>query len=111
MLEPTAGLALLCLAQGDCAGALAEVEKILNHLGQGGALTGTEEPFRIRFSCFDVLNRAGDPRAAAVLTEAQAELQAQAARIQDDGARRRFLHDVPHHRAIMTAWAERSGSS
>ena len=105
-LEPTAGLALLCLAQGDAAGAIAEVEKILLHLTAGGRLDGTEEPMRIHLACHQVLSSAGDVRAGAVLSAAHAELQAQAQRIADPGARHRFLHDVPHHHAISVAWAE-----
>ena len=107
-LEPTAGLALLLLAQGRTAEAAAEVEKILVHLAAGGRLDGTEEPFRIRLSCYQVLSRAGDARADAVLTDAHAELQAHALRLADATTRRQFLHDVPHHRAITVAWAGRA---
>jgi hypothetical protein len=104
-LEPTAALARLSLARGDRAGALEEVEKILHHLSEGGDLNGTEEPFRIRLSCYEVLHPSDDPRAFDVLDEAHAALQAQAACIVDDATRERFLHDVPHHHAIVTAWA------
>ena len=104
-LEPTAGLALLSLAQGDAAGAMAEVEKILAHLAAGGRLDGTEEPLRISLACHRVLAEAGDPRAAGVLATAHADLSARAQRIADPQARQRFLHDVPHHRAIVLAHA------
>ena len=105
-LEPTAGLALLCLAQGDAAGAIAEVEKILAHLEAGGRLEGTEEPMRIHLACHQVLSSRGDPRADAVLTRVHTELQTQAHRIVDPSTRHRFLHGVPHHHAISVAWAE-----
>ena len=100
-----AGLALLSLVQGDAAGALAEVEKILAHLAAGGRLDGTEEPLRISLACHRVLAEAGDPRAAGVLATAHADLSARARRIADPDARQRFLHDVPHHRAIVLAHA------
>jgi predicted ATPase/class 3 adenylate cyclase len=109
-LEPTAGLARLLLAQGRTAEAVTEIEKILGHLAAGGRLDGTEEPFRIRLSCHEVLSRAGDERADTVLADAHAELQAHALRLVDAATRRQFLHDVPHHRAISEAWAERAGS-
>ena len=107
-LEPTAGLALLHLARAQVADALAAVQKILDHLSAGGSLDGTEEPFRIRWTCCRVLAQAGDARAADVLAETHALLQAQAARILDAGARQRFVHDVPHHDAIVAAWERRA---
>ena len=105
-LEPTAGLALLSLAQGDAWGAIGEVEKVLAHLSAGGRLDGTEEPFRIRLACYQVLSRVGDKRAGEVLSAAHAELQAHAQRIVDQNARYRFLHDMPHHHAITVAWTD-----
>lgn len=110
-LEPIAGLALLCLAQDDHAGARAEVEKILDHLSGGGDLHGTEEPFRIRLSCYEVLDRIGDERAQRTLTDVYSFLQAQAAQIPDVNARKKFLNDVPHHRKIVAAWNQRSVNS
>src|SRR3977135_1943631 len=103
-MEPIAGLALNCLAQGDRVGAMAEVETVLAHLAGGGHLDGTEEPLRIRLSCYQVLHELADPRASDVLTEAHTQLQARAERIANKRARERFLADVPHHSAIMEAW-------
>lgn len=109
-LEPIAGLALLALAEGNQTAALTEVEKILDHLSQGGDLHGTEEPFRIRLSCYEVLQHCGDTRAYALLASARTELQAQAARIPEPDIRDRFLGRVPHHAAIVAAWDRQSGS-
>lgn len=103
-LEPTAALGLLSLAQGDRASALQAANEIVGHLAQGRDLNGTEEPFRIRLSCYQVLNELGDARANGVLVETHAALQAQAARILDDDLRRRFLSEIGHHRAIVVAW-------
>jgi hypothetical protein len=71
-VEPTAGLARLSLAEGDISGAVAAIDTILRHLADGGHLHATEEPFRIRWSCFEVLRHAGDPRADDVLAGAHA---------------------------------------
>ncbi len=108
-MEPTAGLARLHLVEGDHEGALVEVDKILRHLASGGHLNGTEEPLRIRLSCYEVLDQSGDARAIDVLADAHDALHSQARRIVDEQARQRFLHDVPHHQAILTAWSQSAG--
>jgi tetratricopeptide (TPR) repeat protein len=105
-LEPTAALGLLSLAEGDHAGALEAANEIVDHLAQGRDLDGTEEPFRIRLSCYQVLNELGDARAKSTLAAAHTVLQAHAARIVDADLRRRFLNDVAHHRAIVAAWED-----
>jgi hypothetical protein len=81
------------------------VELLLAHMAAGGNFDGTEEPLLLPLTCWQVLHAAADPRAAAVLAAAHAELQAQAARITDAQARRGFLQQVPHHREIVAAWA------
>ena len=106
-LDATAGLARLALARGDVAAAMQAVERLLAHQAGGGTLEGTEAPRLIRLTCHQVLERAGDARAAEVLTTAHAELQAMAAAIADGRLRHSFLNDIPEHRAIGTAWAAR----
>ena len=54
----------------------------------------------------DGLARASDPRAAGWLRRAHEALQPQAARITDAQLRQGFLHNIPHHREIMGAWAD-----
>ena len=101
--DAAAGLARVALAQGDTAGALLPVERLLAHIAGGGTLDGTEGRQLIRLSCHQVLARAEDPRAAEVLASAYAEVQARAATIADTTLRCTFLQ-IPEHREIVAAW-------
>ena len=101
--DATAGRARAALAAGDVAGAMVFIEALLAHRAGGGELVGSD-PRRILFTCHQVLARAGDARAAELLSAAHAELQARAATIADAGLRRSFLANVPHHREIVAAW-------
>ena len=94
------GLALVCLAEGDLAGALAHVEEILSHLKTSG-LEGASEPLRVYLSCYRVLRAADDPRAGAVLEEAHALLQEIATKIDDEQLRRSYLVNVSPHRELI----------
>jgi len=105
VLDPVSGLVRVALAEGRLDEAMAHNEIIFAHLDAGGSLDGTEEPLLIPLTCFEGLSAVGDPRATDVLARAHAELQAQAARIGNEAARRGFLHHVPHHRRILAAWA------
>ncbi len=102
--DATAGRARAALAAGDVADAMVFVEALLAHRDGGGEFVGSELR-RILFTCHQVLARAGDPRAAELLSAAHAELQARAATITDAGLRQSFLANVPHHREIVAAWA------
>ncbi len=105
VLDPVSGLARVALAEGDIATALMHVERLLAHQAAGGSFDGTEEPLLLPLTCWRVLHAAGDARAQDVLTAAVLELQAQAERIRDPEARDSFLHQVPHHRETLQAWA------
>ena len=59
---------------------------------------------RVRLTCYQVLDAAADPRAAAWLEQAHAELLATADRVADPALRAGLLHNVPAHRAIVAAW-------
>ncbi len=50
---------------------------------------------------------SGDARAAEVLADAHAQIQARAATITDTTLRNGFLCNIPSHRAIVAAWAAR----
>ena len=104
-LEPMAGLAAVALAEGDGVAALAQVDAILARLAAGASLDGTDEPLRVRLVCYQALHTAKDPRAAAMLALAHAELQARADKISDAAVRHAFVHGVPYHREIIVAWA------
>lgn len=103
--EAAAGLARVALAQGDTATALQVLQAALRHLAEGGTFKGTESPYLIRLSCYQVLARAGDSRAVALLESVHAELQTAAAALADAAVRQSFLNNIPEHRAIVAAWA------
>jgi class 3 adenylate cyclase/tetratricopeptide (TPR) repeat protein len=100
-----ANMAQVALAEGDVAGALRAVEGVLAHMASGGTLAGycVDRHF-IRLSCYQVLERALEPRAAEMLTIAHTELQASAARITDATLRHNFLNNIPENREIVAAW-------
>lgn len=107
MLDPTAGLVRVAMAEGRVDEALALALPIVEHLEAGLSLDGTEEPLLIPLTAWWALAAAGDARAPALLAGAHAELMNQAARIGDPLARQRFLQAVPHHREIVAAWAHK----
>ena len=103
--EAAAGLARVALARGDVGGALASVDRLLAHMAGGASLAGTDT-LEVRLTCHQVLARAADARAAAVLATAHAELQARAATITDPALRHSFVNGVPVHRQIIAAWGQ-----
>jgi hypothetical protein len=106
--QALAGRARVALAQGDTAASMGHVESLLARSVGGESWEGADARL-VLWTCHLVLTRAGDPRAAALLADAHAELQARAATIGDAALRESFLVNVPHHRAIGAAWAARSG--
>jgi len=98
-LEPLAGRARVSLAQGCVPEALALVEQMLPDVARV-MLSDLEEPLQVPWTCYQVLQASGDPRAVAVLDTAYRLLQSGAARLQDEQMRRSFLENVPWHRAI-----------
>ena len=109
--DAAAGLTRTALARGDVAGAMRDVQGLLNHLAAGGTLVGTVSSEQILLSCHQVLACAGDLRAAEVLAIAHTELQARAASITDASLRHCFLTNVPENREIAAAWAAQQAAS
>jgi len=103
-MEPIAGLAYLAFREGNIKAAIEHVEKVLQYLENGGSLDGTEEPLRIRWTIYEVLQQSGDSRAHALLAETHRQLNERADKISDVNSRHIFLENVPHNRAIDTAW-------
>ncbi|MCJ7737632.1 MAG: tetratricopeptide repeat protein, partial [Anaerolineae bacterium] len=103
-VEPLAGLARVALAQGDPAGALAQVGEILDHLCDHPALEGTLEPLRIYLTCYHVLQANEDPRAGEILDAAYHLLQERAITIEDQDLRCLYLENVAVHREIIATW-------
>ncbi len=110
-IESIAALAGASLARGDLDSARTQVEDVLTRQSAGAGLEGTDEPMRIRWVCWQVLEAVGDPRAADVLASAWRELGVRAGRIGDPAHRQAFLEAVPFHRAIVAAWEARQAAS
>jgi predicted ATPase/DNA-binding SARP family transcriptional activator len=100
--EPQAGLARIALAQGEAAEALVHIEAIRRFL-ETHVLAGPDEPFRIYWTCYRVLEANHDPRAVGVLRAAQQRLLGRADAISDAALRQSFLENVATHRAIRMA--------
>lgn len=98
--EAQAGLAHAYLTQGNLSQALAQAEAVLAHLEQHH-LAGIIEPFRVYWTCYQVLQAAQDPRAREVLATAHHLLQERAANIEDARLRDSYLENIPAHRQIV----------
>ena len=99
------GLARVALLCNEMPEALQAIEGLLARLDTPGGLNGVEAPRLARLTCYRVLARNADPRAADVLARAYEELQASAAKISDARMRHNFLTNIPEHREITTTWA------
>ncbi len=106
--DALAGRARVALAAGDTATAVEHVALLLARRADGEANWDGADARLILWVCHQVLAVAGDARAAALLDDAHAELQARAATIGDAALRESFLANVPHHKAITNAWAAAS---
>jgi hypothetical protein len=102
--EPKAGLIETALALDDLPAALRWVDEILKHLADGGTLDGTEEPLRIYYACYLVLEKSRDPRASDLLRKAVGMLNSRVSKLRDEESRRVFVERVPWRLAIQRAW-------
>ena len=102
--ESMAGLSRALLEQGNLAAAQSYVGKIIEYISRDENLSGTWEPLRIYWICYQVLQAAKDPRKGSFLKDAVNNLQNRAAEIPDKTAREHFLTNVPWHRKIMAEW-------
>jgi class 3 adenylate cyclase/tetratricopeptide (TPR) repeat protein len=107
--DASAGLARIALAEGHVAEALAALQPVFDHVATGGTLDDTDDRL-IELTCHKVLARAGDASAAGWLARAHAALLARATTIGDSALRESFLHNIPHHREIIAAWADWSAA-
>ena len=107
-MEAIAGLARVCLAQGDLAQAQAHAEEVLTYL-ETRSLGGTLEPVRLYLTCYRVLSVNDDPRADDILGEGFRLLQERAAQISDESKRRSYLENVAAHREIVREYARVRG--
>jgi class 3 adenylate cyclase len=109
--DALAGRARVALMRGDDAAALLHANDLLAHANSGGNFEGAESRRLIKLTCYRVLARAGDSRAAPLLADAYAELQSRAKTLTDAALRRSFLDNVPEHREIVSAWESEQASA
>jgi DNA-binding SARP family transcriptional activator len=98
-MEALAGLAQVARATQKDAEARAIVETILAHL-QEHILDRTEDALRVYLSCYEVLCDHKDARMQAVLEVAHTQLQARAATVGSEEARKLFWC-APSHRSVL----------
>ena len=98
--ESRAGLARIKLAQHDLTDAAAWVAPIAAHLLEH-TLEGVEEPLRVYWTVYAVLQATNDPRADAILTRALDLLHHNAAQISDPISRQRYLTQVDAHQRLL----------
>ena len=112
--DASAGLARVALIEGDATKALAALRPVLELSATAGSLDGTDYARWIEVTCHETLSRAGDPAAFDWLARAHTALMAQADAISqlstDSTLRHGFLNNIPHHRAIVAAWAGRDAA-
>lgn len=99
-MEPIAGLVEAFLLENNLDAASSDVETILDFLESGAALDGTEEPLRIYYACYLLLQKKRDPRARQILQSAMDLLEAQVSKFSDEAARQRYIENIPWRRAI-----------
>ncbi len=100
-IETRAGIAAALLAASNVTEAIKHINVIMEYLDEGNSLTGTENPFQIYLTTYEVLTAVSDPRALIILNTVYKKLQENAARIQDKETRTAFLNNVRVHKKIM----------
>jgi predicted ATPase/phosphoribosyl 1,2-cyclic phosphodiesterase/anti-anti-sigma regulatory factor len=109
-MDPLSGLARIEMVHGKLSDALAYVETILNYL-MHGTLSGTSEPFRIYWTCYQVLSATNDSRAYGILQTAYQQLQVLASKMVEPALRHSFLENVAIHQLIVNAWSQQQKES
>jgi len=103
-VESMAGLGQVFLMQGDLTKAREYGEKIHEYISHDEDLSGTWEPLKIYWTCYQILQAAGDDRKNDFLKVAVENLNKRAEKITDEDARKRYLNKVPWHREILAEW-------
>ena len=106
-VETDSALALVALKAGNHEEANDCLERVMRCFDSGGTLDGTEDPVRIRWSCFEVLRALDDPRADAWLADSWALIEERSAQLKEPGKRAAYLCSTLHHDALKTAWLQR----
>lgn len=99
-----AGLAEVCLAQGQPAQAKVHADEALDLLDQYPHLWGVNYPILTLYRCYRVVAAIGDPRAQFVLERVYERVMLVAGQLKDEKMRNRFLQHVPYNREIVETW-------
>lgn len=102
-MEPLAGLVETALRVGDLDVASEHAEKILAHLDAGSTLNGTDEPLRVYYNCYQLLEKKQDPRSTQVLQAAVHMLDEQLSKFKDERSRKTYVENVPWRLALRDA--------
>ena len=103
-VESMAGLGQALLMGGDLARACEYGEKIRKYISRDEDLSGTWEPLKIYWICYQILKAANDTRKDHFLRDAVENLQKRKDKITDKIAQDRYLGNVPWHREILAEW-------
>ena len=66
----------------------------------GSNLDGTDEPLRVYYACYRLLEQKGDPRSKQVLQRAKSLLEKQVSNYKDEGDRKRYIESISWRHAI-----------
>jgi hypothetical protein len=99
-MEPIAGLVEAYMLANDLENASNEAEIILSFLASGLTLDGTEEPLRIYYACYLLLEKKQDLRFKQILQTSMHMLEAQVSKLGDEIARERYVESIPWRRAL-----------
>ena len=105
-VESMAGLGQALLLGGHLAGAREYGEKIREYISRDEDLSGTWEPLKIYWICYQILKAANDSRKNDFLKDAVENLQKRAEKITDRTAQKRYLDHVTWHREILAEWGQ-----
>jgi serine/threonine protein kinase/DNA-binding SARP family transcriptional activator/predicted ATPase len=100
-MDARGGLARVLMAQGELDMAYQWVSEIQAYLEAGHELRTEVTPFRVYWTCYQVLKAALDPRARELLETTYQLLCKQAGDIKDGIVQRAFLENIPWNRAIV----------
>jgi tetratricopeptide (TPR) repeat protein len=103
IMESLAGLASAAFTLGNVTQARTYVDEILTWL-EGQPANIMDDPFRVYLTCYRILSATGSPRAGELLDSAYQQLQARAAKIEDEALRHSCLENVATHRELAAAW-------
>ena len=104
-VEVDSALAQVALKSGDSDAARSLAGTVVDSVNAGGSLDGTEDPLRIRWDCYHVLQSLGDDRADRWLIDSYDALCKSAEHLSDPGKREEFLRALPHRRRLADAYA------